>query len=107
MISAMAADADHPGEEVFDVYLRAKGRADDELAASGLDYTVVRPGGLTDGEPKGRVKIAPITGRGEIPRADVAAVVAACLADPKTIGRSFEVISGEDQIELALTRIAD
>ena len=44
--------------------------------------------------------------RGEIPRADVAAVVAACLADPKTIGRTFEVVSGEDQIELALTRFA-
>ena len=105
MISAMSADADHAGDEVFDVYIRAKGRADDELAASGLDYTIVRPGGLTDAEPKGAVMVAPVTGRGEIPRADVAAVVAACLADPKTIGRSFEVISGEDQIELALTRI--
>jgi uncharacterized protein YbjT (DUF2867 family) len=102
MISAMAADAGHPGDEVFDVYLRAKGRADEALAESGLDYTIVRPGGLTDAEPKGRVKIAPVTGRGEIPRADVAAVVAACLAEPKTIGRTFEVISGEDQIELAL-----
>ena len=45
--------------------------------------------------------------RGEIPRADVAAVVAACLADPKTIGRTFELVSGEDQIELALTRLGD
>lgn len=105
MISAMSADADREGEDVFDVYIRAKGRADDELAESGLDYTIVRPGGLTDAEPKGSVKIAPVTGRGEIPRADVAAVVAACLADPRTIGRTFELISGEDQIELALTRI--
>jgi uncharacterized protein YbjT (DUF2867 family) len=102
MISAMSADADRAGNEVFDVYIRAKGRADDELAASGLDYTIVRPGGLTDAEPKGTVTVAPVTGRGEIPRGDVAAVVAACLADPKTIGRTFEVISGEDQIELAL-----
>ena len=107
MISAMSADADHEGEGVFDVYIRAKGRADDELAESGLDYTIVRPGGLTDAEPKGGFKVAPVTGRGEIPRADVAAMVAACLADPKTIGRTFEVISGEDQIELALTRIAE
>jgi uncharacterized protein YbjT (DUF2867 family) len=107
MISAMSADADREGEEVFDVYIRAKGRADEELAESGLEYTIIRPGGLTDAEPKGGFKVAPITGRGEIPRADVAAVVAACLADPKTIGRTFEVISGEDQIELALTRIAE
>ena len=106
MISAMSADAGHAGEEVFDVYIRAKGRADDELAASGLDYTIVRPGGLTDVEPKGRVQIATVLDRGEIPRADVAAVVAACLADPKTIGRTFEVISGEDQIELALAEFS-
>jgi uncharacterized protein YbjT (DUF2867 family) len=105
MVSAISADADHRGEEVFDVYIRAKGRADDELAESGLEYTIVRPGGLTDEDPKGRVKIAPTVERGEIPRADVAAVVAACLADPATIGHTFEVVSGEDQIELALSRV--
>ena len=105
MISAMSADAAHPGEEVFDVYIRAKGRADDELAASGLDYTIVRPGGLTDADPKGTVKVATVLDRGEIPRADVAAVVAACLAEPKTIGHTFELISGEDQIELALAEL--
>ncbi|MDQ2677002.1 MAG: SDR family oxidoreductase [Actinomycetota bacterium] len=102
MISAMSADAEHEGSEVFDVYIRAKGRADEVLAASGLDYTIVRPGGLTDASPKGTVKVAPVTGRGEIPRADVAAVVAACLAEPKTIGHTFELVSGEDQIEAAL-----
>ena len=105
MISAMSADADHPGEEVFDVYIRAKGRADEELAESGLEYTIVRPGGLTDSEPRGLVQIAPVTGRGEIPRADVAAVVAGCLAEPNTVGHTFEVISGEDQIELALASL--
>lgn len=106
MISAMSADASHAGAEVFDVYIRAKGRADDELAGSGLDYTIVRPGGLTDVEPKGKVQIATVLDRGEIPRADVAAVVAASLADPKTIGRTFELISGEDQIELALAEFS-
>jgi uncharacterized protein YbjT (DUF2867 family) len=107
MVSAISADANHEGEEVFDVYIRAKGRADEELAASGLDYTIVRPGGLTDAEPKSLVEMAPVVERGEIPRADVAAVVAACLADPKTIGHTFELVSGEDQIELALTRLGD
>lgn len=107
MVSAISADANHEGEDVYDVYIRAKGRADEELAASGLEYTIVRPGGLTDGEPRGRVEMAPVVERGEIPRADVAAVVAACLADPKTIGHTFELVSGEDQIELALTRLGD
>ncbi|HYH60565.1 MAG TPA: NAD(P)H-binding protein [Solirubrobacterales bacterium] len=106
MISAMSADADHEGEEVFDVYIRAKGRADDELAESGLEHTIVRPGGLTDDEPKGRVAIAETVERGEIPRADVAAVVAACLANSNTIGHTFEVVSGDDQIEAALSQFA-
>jgi uncharacterized protein YbjT (DUF2867 family) len=107
MVSAISADANHEGNEVFDVYIRAKGRADEELAASGLDYTIVRPGGLTDEEAKGRVEMAPVVERGDIPRADVAAVVAASLADPKTIGHTFELVSGEDQIEQALTRLGD
>jgi len=105
MVSAMSANADRGGEEVFDVYIRAKGRADDELAESGLEYTIVRPGGLTDDEPKGQVTIAPEVERGEIPRADVAAIVAACLADPGTIGRTFEVVTGSDQIEAALSNL--
>ena len=105
MISSMGADADRGGEDVFDVYQRAKGRADDELAESGLEYTIVRPGGLTDEQPTGEVRIATVTGRGEIPRADVAAVIAGCLAEPRTIGHTFEVISGEDQIELALAEL--
>ncbi len=106
MISAMSADADREGEEVFDVYLRAKGRADDELAESGLEYTIVRPGALTDAEPKGRVEIAPKVERGEVPRADVAAVLAACLAEPGTIGRTFELVAGSDRIESALVQLS-
>ena len=44
MVSSMGADPPHPGDEVFDVYLRAKGEADDAVAESGLDCTIVRPG---------------------------------------------------------------
>lgn len=102
IISAMGADADHQGEEVFDVYLRAKGRADAELAESGLNHTIVRPGGLTDDEPTGRVEVGTSVDRGEIPRADVAAVLAACLRSGETRSRAFEVVSGEVPIEEAL-----
>jgi len=102
MVSAMAADADHPGEGTFDVYLRAKGRADAELAASGLDYTIVRPGRLTDDPGTGRVSIAKRTGRAEVPREDVAEVLAAVLVAPNTVGQTFEMVSGETSVEEAI-----
>ncbi|CAN5132532.1 SDR family oxidoreductase [soil metagenome] len=106
IVSSMGADAEHEGEDVFDVYLRAKGRSDEELAASGLEYTIVRPGALTDSEPTGRVEIAESVGRGEISRGDVASVLAAVLAEPASAGLTFELVGGGDQIELALDRLA-
>jgi nucleoside-diphosphate-sugar epimerase len=108
MVSAMGA-ADPPaedgpeGDEVFAVYLRAKAAADDALRASGLDWTVVRPGGLTDDPGTGLVTVAERLDRGRIPRADVAAVLAACLDEPATIGRSFDLLAGDTPIADALT----
>jgi len=102
MLSSMGADAEHAGEDVFDVYLREKGRADEELAESGLDFTIVRPGSLTDAEPTGRVRAGESVESGEISRGDVAAVIAATLPDTATVGLTFEVVAGEDQIERAL-----
>jgi uncharacterized protein YbjT (DUF2867 family) len=97
--------ADNPpaeGGDVFGEYLRAKAKADDDLAASGLDYTIVRPGMLTDNEPTGLVAAAEELPRAEIPRADVAAVVAAALHKPATIGKAFTLVSGDTPIEEAL-----
>jgi uncharacterized protein YbjT (DUF2867 family) len=105
IVSSMGADASHEGEGTFDVYLRAKGRADEELAASGLAYTIVRPGGLTDAEPTGRVFAAESGERGEIPRADVAAVLAEVLRQPASEGKTFEVISGRTTIEDAIAAL--
>lgn len=106
MISAMGADAEAPdddGDPVFVAYLRAKGAADDNISArAGLDTTVVRPGLLTVEPATGRVEIADDTGRGEIPRADVAAVLVAVLDEPDTAGRTFEVISGDTPISVAV-----
>ena len=69
-----AADA-RKAARCFAVYLRAKAAADEALRASGLDYTVVRPGGLTDDPGTGLVTVAERLDRGQIPRADVAAVL--------------------------------
>lgn len=102
MVSSMSADPEREGEEVFDVYLRAKGRADAALAESGITHTIVRPGRLTDDEPAGRVAVGANVGRGEIPRGDVAAVLAACLDNETVASRSFEVISGDVPIAEAL-----
>jgi uncharacterized protein YbjT (DUF2867 family) len=102
MVSAMAADPEHPGDGTFDVYLRAKGRADAELAASGLDWTIIRPGRLTDEPGSGRVRIAERTGRGEVPREDVAEVLAAVLGTPSAVGQTCELVSGEMTVEEAL-----
>lgn len=108
MISAIDADNFDPdSQDVFQVYLRAKSEADRALRESGLDWTVVRPGRLTDKQPTGRVEAGPDVARADIPRADVAGVVAECLRQPGTIGAQFAVVSGDVPIEAAVRRIAE
>jgi len=84
-------------------YYEAKLEADTELTASGLDYTIVRPGRLTDDSGTGLVEAAPrLEHGGEIPRDDVAATLLACLDDPSTIGKGFDLLSGETPIAEAV-----
>jgi uncharacterized protein YbjT (DUF2867 family) len=101
----MSADPDAPGDDAFSVYLRAKGRADAELQASGLDYTIVRPGGLTDAPGTGRVRVGERVPRGQVPRDDVAAVLAAVLHEPRTAGLTFELVSGDVPVEEAVASL--
>jgi uncharacterized protein YbjT (DUF2867 family) len=106
MVSAMGAgSAPAEGGDVFGEYLRAKAEADRALEASGLDFTIVRPGGLTDEPGTGLVRIGFDLDRGEVPRADVAATIAAVLDTPATIGQTFELISGEAPIPRALAEL--
>jgi len=86
----------------------AKRAADAHLRASGLDWTILEPGWLTDSAGSGRIEAA-TTGlpAAETPRADVAATIAAVLATPSTIGRQFEVIGGRTRITQALRNIAN
>ena len=54
-------------------YLSAKSRADERLKSSSLDYTIIRPGSLTEDKGTGTIEAAEKLGRrGEIPREDVA-----------------------------------
>jgi nucleoside-diphosphate-sugar epimerase len=101
--STGAGDPPAEGGDVFGEYLRAKAEADRRLAASGLDYTIVRPGPLSDDPGTGRVKIAERVERVDIPRGDVAAVLLACLEDDSSIGKTFEVVGGEVPVAEAVT----
>ena len=104
MISSMAADPEATADDpVFEAYLRAKGAADESVRArTDLYSTIVRPGLLTDDPGTGGVTIADSTGRGSVPREDVAAVLVAVLDEPRTGGMTFEIISGETPIEEAI-----
>ena len=103
-ISAIGVDEDvEPGtDEVWNAYVEAKRDADAALRRSSLAWTILRPGALTDDEPTGLVTLAADTPRGSIPRADVAAVIAAVLSFPDTAGHSWDVVSGESPIPAAV-----
>jgi uncharacterized protein YbjT (DUF2867 family) len=105
IVSSMGTDkADPDSDDVFQVYLRAKKAADDDLRSRDLDWTVVRPGRLTDDPATGRVQVGTLP-RGSVTRADVAAVIAAALTTDATIGKSFDLLEGEQTVEAALSHL--
>lgn len=106
-ISAMGVDKPIAADagDVWTAYVEAKRDADLALRVSDLDWTIIRPGALTDGEPTGLIMLAEETGRAAIPRADVAAVIAAVLDDPRTIDRQWEVVSGDTSITDAIAAL--
>ncbi|MBF4460232.1 MULTISPECIES: SDR family oxidoreductase [unclassified Pseudoclavibacter] len=108
VVSAIGTDTfDRDSDDVYQVYLRAKSEADADIRARSakLDWTIVRPGGLTDDEPTGHVKVGEQVERGSIPRADVAAVIAALLVRRVGIHKQFEVVSGDDEVGEAVKNL--
>jgi len=96
IVSSIGAQDPEAGPETMRPYLRAKAEADARVAASTLDWTIVRPGSLEDGPGSGLVDVSTALGRrGSVPRDDVALVLAETLREPGTIGLTFEVFSGE------------
>src|SRR5215204_1477684 len=90
MLSSMGAGDPEGGSEAMRPYLIAKARADERLQESGLDYTIIRPGGLTNEEGTGRIDAAQSLGRrGEISRDDVARTFAEALEVENTYHKSF------------------
>lgn len=106
MLSSMGAGDPEGGSEAMRPYLRAKARADERLRESGLDYTIIRPGSLTNDEETGRIEAAQSLGRrGEISRADVARTFALALEAENTYGKTFEILSGDTPTAEALERV--
>ena len=105
VVSSMGVDRPEQMPPFLSSVLRVKAVSDAHVQASTLDFTIVRPGGLTNEQGSGRVSAGfPVQG-GMIPREDVAAVVLACLNDAGTIGKTFEVVSGEQPVTEALALI--
>ena len=106
MLSSMGAGDPEGGSEAMRPYLRAKARADERLQESGLDYTIIRPGSLTDEEEAGRIEAEESLGRrGEISRADVARTFAEALEAKNTYRKTFEILAGNTPISEALEKI--
>jgi uncharacterized protein YbjT (DUF2867 family) len=109
LVSSTGVDAPpEPGtDEVWAAYLRAKKAAEDVIRESDLEWTILRPGALTDDPGTGRVLLAPPpVERGPVTRDDTAAVLAALLDAPGSAGKVLELRAGEDELLTAVTRVA-
>ena len=107
MISSIGAHDPTGASEAMRPYLK-KAQADGELVSSGLSYTLVRPGSLTDARGIGRVELSTQLGRrGPITRDDVAVILLGCLDMPETTGLTFEAFNGDQPIDAALRALVD
>ena len=102
MVSAISVDRPDEWSEQMRPYYEAKRDADAQLLESGLSYTIVRPGGLTDDPGTGLVRVGTDLERGVVPREDVAATLLAVLETPGAVGKTFELVSGDTPIEDAV-----
>ena len=98
MVSAMGAGNEPPTEGDMAVYYRAKHDADVALMGTSLDWTILRPGSLTDDPATGMVALGDGASGGSIPRGDVAAMIVAVMDDSQTIGKAWEFASGDQSI---------
>ena len=105
IVSSVGAEAPPDDDDVFSVYLRAKAEADAAVQASDRDWTIVRPGPLTDDPGGGTVRIDLEPFRGPIARDDVAALLDVLLTDGRASRRILYVSAGDASIEQALERL--
>jgi uncharacterized protein YbjT (DUF2867 family) len=104
-VSSMGAgQPPRPGTgEIWAAYITAKTAAEADLRVRDLDWTILRPGGLTDAPATGRIRLAPPpVPAGTVPRADVAAVIAALLDEPGTQHQTLELVGGDSPVAAAV-----
>jgi nucleoside-diphosphate-sugar epimerase len=110
VVSSVGAENPPTDDDVFSVYLRAKADADDAVRASDRDWTIVRPGGLTDDPGSGCARIDTEPFRGRVSREDVATVLAEILREPRSIGTILYVNGGDrpisESLDTALAAVA-
>ena len=105
-ISSMYADRPDQGPPFMQPVLRAKNRSDSAVRATGLGWTVIRAGGLTNDIGTGQVYLGDQLDSGTVPRADVAAVALACLTTPSAVCAAFDLLSGMTPVDVALAALA-
>ena len=108
-VQVSAINVDEPvaedAGEVWAAYVAAKADADTALRGTNLDWTILRPGRLTDDEGTGKVDLGPDVQRAEIPRADVAAVIAELIDTGAGVRVQANLVSGEVPVATAVTRL--
>lgn len=102
-LGSVGSDNPDAGGEEMKPYLVAKRTADELLQSTNLDYTIVRPGALSDEDKTGKIEVSTegfksLEGR-SIPRADVAHVLVNVLERENTYGKVFEILQGEEDAE--------
>src|SRR3954452_4963430 len=106
IVSSINANRPENWSEEMKPYFEAKADADKFVAESGLDYTIVRPGSLTDDPGTGKVDLGDAPGgTGSVTRDDVALVLAEVLRADNTIGKAFDVLNGETPVAEAIAAL--
>jgi uncharacterized protein YbjT (DUF2867 family) len=106
IVSAIGANHPERWSGQMKPYYEAKADADKFVAESGLDYTIVRPGGLTDDTGTGKVAVAEqLETGGSVTRDDVALVLAECLNAPNTVGKAFDLLNGDTPVPEAISAL--
>jgi uncharacterized protein YbjT (DUF2867 family) len=102
MVSSIGSNRPETWSDDMRPYQEAKAEADKFVMEAGLDYTIIRPGGLTDDPGTGKVEIAKKVDPGMVTRDDVAAVIAECLVADNTIGKDFDLVNDSTPIAEAV-----